>query len=484
MKPLWRFRWLWIGLIAIAAVLACIGLFLRYETVNEMHPALDQLASVSLSERWSHPAMVRIRQLGPAVVPPLCRVLREKDQPTTRFLLWLKAKWPPIAKLWPNLPDPKKMTERRWTACQVLQTLGPAAKAAVPDLVRVIESKDPGEVNGGVMALWAVGIDSDACEWLDQSLEQGKAAFGRSAIVDALGRVTPPSTRTLHALTKSLADPSPYVQQHAAQTLGRLGVATPEVLSEIKTLQTSSTNDLTTVTCLMALWQLKQDPSAAAGVLQLLQRLVQSPVPPPLGGGNGGQAIDELEQVFLKGAELFQQVKLAEPERSKALAVLDSFCEKSDRIFVRMLLLSAMMDLGLPEERCLDVCQTGLRQEEYYYRLQAARLLGVVAERFPGMVNADELMGDKDLGVRVYAARIHWRNHKRPEAVLPVFIEALDRKKYQSYYYDEILNAALGGLGDLGSEARPARTNLATIIEDPNPQVAALAKETMRKMGE
>ena len=126
---------------------------------------------------------------------------------------------------------------------------------------------------------------------------------------------------------------------------------------------------------------------------------------------------------------------------------------------------------------------TGLRQEENYYRLQAAQLLVQVAEKFPeNAINVAELLGDKDLGVRVYAAKIQWRNNKQPEAVLPILVDALDRKKYQSYYYEQILSAALGELGDLGSEARPARSSVATLTQDPNPKIAKLAAETLSKL--
>jgi HEAT repeat protein len=478
---------LWIVLLAALLLLPFSAwLFLRHATVNEMYPALDKLASIPLGDRWSHPEMVKIRQLGPAVVPPLRRVLREKDQPITRFLLWVKGKWPGVTRYYRYMPDTGKLTERRWTACQVIQTLGPAAKAAVPELIEVIESKDPGDSNGGAMALWAVGVDADACELLDESLEKGSAGLSRAQLVAALGNVRPPSTRTLNVLTKALIDPSPYVQRNAAETLGRLGVATPAVITGLKNLQSSGTNDLIAVSCSVALWQLQKDGHAAAsGIFPVLERLLQNPLPPSIfGSGNGGQGVDATEQIFLKGDELFAQIGLAEPDKARALGILESFCQKNGRIFIRMLLLPGMIELGLVREKCIDVCETGLRQEEVYYRLQAAKLLVTVAEKFPANeINVDELIGDKDVGVRVYAAKIHWRNHKKAEVVVPVLVDALNRKKHQSYHYPEILNAALSELGDIGSGARAARNDVATLTNDPNPQVAKLAADTLNKLG-
>src|SRR5580765_4240240 len=97
-------------------------------TVNVMHPTLDQLSAVNISERWSHPQMLKIRELGVKAVPSLRRVLREKERPTTRFLLWVKKKWPGATKYYSRFPDTTKLTERRWAACQALQTLGPAGR--------------------------------------------------------------------------------------------------------------------------------------------------------------------------------------------------------------------------------------------------------------------------------------------------------------------------------------------------------------------
>ena len=478
-------RWLWIPVIALV-LLVSGWLYLRHETVNEIYPALDALASIPLSQRWSHPEMIKIRQLGPAVIPQLRRVLREKDKPTIRGLLWLKAKWPWVTRYYRNFPDSQKLSERRWTACQVIQTLGPAGKAAVPELIQVIESKDGFDVNGGTMALWAVGIDADACERLDESLEEGKAGFGRVQIVSVLGNVRPPSTRTLKALTKSLTDTSPGVQERAAGTLGNLGVATPEVVSGLKKLQAATSDDLIAINCSVALWQLDKDAHTAANsVLKILERRLALPVAPPIGGGNGGQGVDATEQIFMKGAELLYQVGLEGKDRARALGILESFCDKSGRIFIRMLLLPAMAELGWPIEKCNAVCQAGLSQEEDYYRLQAARLLVGVAERFPtNHINAEELIHDKELGVRVYAARIYWQNTRNSQAVVPILIDALDRKKYQSYYYGEILNAALEELGRIGSDARAAKSEVAKVAQDPNPQIAKLATATLSKLGE
>jgi HEAT repeat protein len=477
-------RRLWLVLLIV--LLPVGGLVLiQQSTVNPLHPALDKLAAVSLSERWSHPEMVKIRQMGKDAVPSLRRVLREKDRPSTQFLLWLKSKWPRVTRFYPYIPDRQKLTERRWAACQVLQILGPAGKSAVPELIKVIASKDPGDVNGGSMALWAVGIDAEACEQLDEILEKGTSQFGRSQIVMALANVKPPSERTLKSLTRALTDTSPYVPNYAADALGQLGVASPAVIGGLKTLISTSTNDLTTITASVALWELEKDSRSVTGcVVQVLEKQLLMPLAPPIGGGSGGQGVDATEQMFMKSAALFSEMELGEKEKVKMLGLLESFCEKSGRIFIRMLLLPSMMKLGFPREKCIDVCNTGLQQEEEYYRLQAAQLLALVAEKYPvDEINLNELIHDKDVGIRVYTAKIHWRKNRRADVVVPVLTEALDRNKHQSYYYAEILPAALNTLGEIGIKARAAESTVSILTQDPNPNIAKLASETLRKIG-
>ena len=171
-----------------------------------MHPALDKLASIQLSERWSHPEMLKIRSLGKEAVPPLRQVLREKDSPVTRTLLWVKGKWPGSTKYFSHFPDPQQLTERRWTACQVIQTLGPAGKAAAPELIKILQTGDVYDCNGASMALWAIGIDAAMYRTLTR---RWRAAWPRHPVKSKSSLhwrpEKPPSIRTVQALTTALA---------------------------------------------------------------------------------------------------------------------------------------------------------------------------------------------------------------------------------------------------------------------------------------
>ena len=91
----------------------------------------------------------------------------------------------------------------------------------------------------------------------------------------------------------------------------------------------------------------------------------------------------------------------------------------------------------------------------------------------------EKMLGSDQVGVRVYGAKVHWKMHRKAEVVLPKLIDALDRKKYQSYYYPEIQRATLATLKEMGTEAAPARKALEELRSDPNPDVVKLVEEIL-----
>jgi HEAT repeat protein len=350
----------------------------------------------------------------------------------------------------------------------------------------MLKSNDVRDLNGTTMALVAIGIDSDVCEQMGVLMEKGLVATpsARSQIIHALAQVKPPSERTLRVLTVALTDSSPWVQCRAAEALGSLGVRTPQIVSALKRLQSTTTDDLTVVTSSAALWELEHDASLVrVPVFRVLENLLNQRVQVLPGGGSGGQGVTSADQSFMAAAALFPKMNLDVADKTRALELLELWGEESDRIFIRMLLLPAMMELGLSHEKCVAICQEGLSRNEDYYRIQAARLLAMVNEnRSVNGRYADVLMRNEDVAVRVYAARIHWRQNRNAAAVVPLLIEALDQHKHQSYYYPEVQSVTLAALGEIGSEAREAIGALERIAHDPNPNVAKQASDALAKI--
>ena len=141
-----------------------------------------------------------------------------------------------------------------------------------------------------------------------------------------------------------------------------------------------------------------------------------------------------------------------------------------------------MMELGLGRDEGLAVCREGMSAPEDYNQIQAARLMAQLSERWAAdEKTVEEMLGSDQVGVRVYGATVHWKMHQKAEVVLPKLIDALDRKKYQSYYYPEIQRAALTTLKDMGTEAAPAKKELEELRSDPNPDVVKMVNEILMK---
>lgn len=185
-------------------------------------------------------------------------MLREKNSASVRTLLWIKAKWPKVAKRFSFFPDPNLLTERRWTACQVLESFGPSARPAVPELVAILNENNPTEVNGVMMALSEIGFDADICNRLDEVFENYPTNFASYSIVMIAGTVKPPSPRTTKVLLAALKSPLTQMQPRAARSLGELGVNSPEVVSALKLARSSSTSSAVIINCSSALWDLEK----------------------------------------------------------------------------------------------------------------------------------------------------------------------------------------------------------------------------------
>ena len=185
----------------------------------------------------------------------------------------------------------------------------------------------------------------------------------------------------------------------------------------------------------------------------------------------------------MDAAAMFREMNLQEPDRDFARILLQKWGQKSGRIFMEMNLLQSMFDLGLPETDCLRICREGLARSEDYYRIQAARLLATINERFPiddAILNP--LLTDSDVNVRIHAAKIHWAKHHDAKIATPILTEALDRQKHESYYYEYNVPVAFETLRDIGPTARDAIPALEKAANDPNPKIVTLATAALFKI--
>jgi hypothetical protein len=253
----------------------------------------------------------------------------------------------------------------------------------------------------------------------------------------------------------------------------------------LKSIQLNSVDDLEAVKASLALWKITNERELSLGpVLSVLEKRLARPLDSYPKPGESGQGVSHGDQLFMSAAETFGEMKLQEPDRATACTLLQHWAKKSGRIFVEMCLLHpGMFDLGLPETDCLRICREGLTRPEDYYRIQAARLLATISERFTiddSFLNP--LLTDSDVNVRIYGAKIHWTKHHDAKIATPILVEALDRQKHQSYWYEYNIHVAFETLRDIGPAARDAIHTLEKAANDPNPKIVTLATAALHKI--
>ncbi len=477
MKSIIRTSAIWAVLLLL---LLLVGTAVALETPNPISPALDRLAAIDFNERWSQPEMVTIRALGAKGVADLRRTFTDIESRRTRALLWLKTKWPGAPKYIPNYPDPRKLVERRLTACQVLSILGPAGKAAAPELIKMFKN-DGSSVFAAAMALQEVGIDAGICERLAELVEEGISPFGQEEAIYMFLHPKSPSPKVVKVLASSLTHSSAGVQGAAAYTIGYLKVSSPEILSHLRTLQTSDEKKCA-IEASSALWNLETNKDK---ILLPLFKLLNDELlnyrhPKP---GSPASGLGPSESLFVAADDLFTKMPLSAEERIQALHLLESCCEKSGRIYLRLSLLRSMLQLGFPAEKGIEICRAGLKSNENFHRLIAAQSLAEIAEKYPGEdVDFEELLHDSYVGVRVNAAKGVWLKTRNATELAPVLVDALDRAKYQEQSYPDIQSTALEVLALIGPEAKSAAKAVESLRNDPDPKVANLACETLKQL--
>lgn len=118
---------------------------------------------------------------------------------------------PAVAKLAAALDDDGP---KRQLVLEVLGTVGPAAKAAVPKLIGLTDPK------------------------------KHKDAKLRTAAIFALGRMGAPSKETIAALSRALGDPEPGVRGQACAAVGGLGKPGLELMPRLRALFDGDKDDL------------------------------------------------------------------------------------------------------------------------------------------------------------------------------------------------------------------------------------------------
>lgn len=176
-------------------------------------------------------AKAAIHRMGTIILPVLLRMASARD------LAW-KARAREVAfkrlpqklavkvlEMWPvNYPF-----QDRQSAADGFKLLGPTAKSAVPDLVRLLNVSDKGVAATAAKCLGGIGPDArQALPALIKAVKDPDP-YVRENAVFALGELGPSAEPAVDVLIEAVDDPHPVVSFYALQSLGIIG-ARPQVV--------------------------------------------------------------------------------------------------------------------------------------------------------------------------------------------------------------------------------------------------------------
>lgn len=179
-------------------------------------------AQVFAPQAQADQASAALREMGPAAVPDLVKLLRARDPFLQMQIRAFMRGWPtPVAKFF--LPYTTRVPAAwvKRSAARSLAIIGPPARAAVPALLQALRDPDEGFEWEAAGALGRIG--DDALPGLLQAMNEPKPATRRAAAY-ALGDMRASPAETVSVLVKALHDADPGVRTSAAGSLGRIGL--------------------------------------------------------------------------------------------------------------------------------------------------------------------------------------------------------------------------------------------------------------------
>ncbi len=155
-----------------------------------------------------------VRAIGKDAIPTLLKMLRTKDSPFEKPLMWL-AQHQSLVKI---RFDPMEAYDWRWRGSEGFRALGPEGKQALPEVIPMFQ--DPNTAGYAATAMSTMGPETVS---ILQSGLTNRDEWIRAASAHALMYSGTNAWGTVPDLLARLNDPSRFVRQQAGHTLGALG---------------------------------------------------------------------------------------------------------------------------------------------------------------------------------------------------------------------------------------------------------------------
>jgi HEAT repeat protein len=218
----WKLKIALATLVLIIAAVSLVALRQPRDPEYDGQPLSYYLSSLTYSQvRLEGNARSAIREIGSNAVPPIIEILNARE---SRFKIWFN-----------EMADHQSfirfrfapLVNRQMQAAMACGELGPLAAPAIPSLARLVD--DPVLGNLAVAALADIGPQTFPL--LTNALTS-RSVYTRLAAVGHL-RLMRPRERALPLLLATLRNEESAMRVVAAESLGALGLRTPEVVGAL-----------------------------------------------------------------------------------------------------------------------------------------------------------------------------------------------------------------------------------------------------------
>jgi HEAT repeat protein len=176
-------------------------------------------------------AKTAIHRMGTSVLPVLLRMASGRDlawKTRAREIAFKRLPQKLAAKVLAMWPSNYSFQDRQ-SAADGFKLLGPAAKSAVPDLVRLLNVSDKSVAANAAKCLGGIGPDARQAVLALIKAVKDPDPHVRENAVFALGELGPSAELAVDVLIEAVDDPHPVVSFYALQSLGSIG-AKPQVV--------------------------------------------------------------------------------------------------------------------------------------------------------------------------------------------------------------------------------------------------------------
>lgn len=460
-------------------------------------PVIDDLVTLladpDIHTRRAAIRAVRMIKPGPEkVVPLMLKALGDKERPVVLMALHTLAEVgePVVAPMIEALKDDRT----DYWACIVLSEIGPAAKAAVPQLIKTLDDDEPEVRMEVAMTLAAIGDAAEpAVPRLTEELKDKESGV-RLAAIYALGTLGPKAASATKALEPGLQSKDLFTATITTWALARIQAGDDAYRTKLKQdmLPTmfeavKDKNRKLRVAAVRAIHELKPGSEV---VIPAFARIMENADPATI--NDVMEAVATLGEKAVTGLINGLKVKTV---RGRAAEVLGRIGEgaapavpalieamEDERPDVRREVLFALGNIGPQAKAAVGVARKALADPDQSVRYSAVWTLGRIgpaaSDALPELEKDVCNTNDPFFGsVCAWAMiRIDAKNEKRIKAALPVLIKALENEK--SFVRSE----AASTLSMIGPPAKEALPALKKAAGDPDETVAKAAAEAISKI--